>query len=121
MRSLSDEMFKNFQVKRIEHIEVENQTSNFVTTNQIMEMLTDQYNDLQAEGFQVSAPDSVNLFAVEICKMDLQRIFDNLFSNIRKYADKAHSISVLVLSRLTRNSFPRLLKNPKYLIEQRNL
>lgn len=96
MQSLSDEMFRNFQVKRIEHIEVENQTSNFVTTNQIMEMLTDQYNDLQAEGFQVSAPDSVNLFAVEICKMDLQRIFDNLFSNIRKYADKAHSISVSV-------------------------
>ena len=64
--------------------------------NQIMEMLTDQYNDLQAEGFQASAPDSVNLFAVEICKMDLQRIFDNLFSNIRKYADKAHSISVSV-------------------------
>lgn len=96
MQSLSDEMFRTFQVKRIEHIEVENQTSNFVTTNQIMEMLTDQYNDLQAEGFQVSAPDSVNLFAVEICKMDLQRIFDNLFSNIRKYADKAHSISVSV-------------------------
>lgn len=96
MQSLSDEMFRNFQVKRVEHIEVEHQSSNFVTTNQIMEMLTDQCCDLQAEGFQVSAPDSVNFFAVEICKMDLQRIFDNLFSNIRKYADKAHSISVSV-------------------------
>lgn len=96
MQSLSDEMFRNFQVKRVEHIEVEHRSSNFVTTNQIMEMLTDQYCDLQAEGFQVSAPDSVNFFAVEICKMDLQRIFDNLFSNIRKYADKAQSISVSV-------------------------
>ena len=96
MQSLSDEMFRNFQVKRVEHIEAEHQSSNFVTTNQIMEMLTDQCCDLQAEGFQVSAPDSVNLFAVEIYKMDLQRIFDNLFSNIRKYADKVHSISVSV-------------------------
>lgn len=96
MQSLSDEMFRNFQVKRVERIEVEHQSPNFVTTNQIMEMLTDQCCDLQAEGFQASAPDSVNFFAVEICKMDLQRIFDNLFSNIRKYADKAHSISVSV-------------------------
>lgn len=96
MQFLSDEIFRNFQVKRVEHIEVENQSSNFVTTNQIMEMLIDQCSDLQAEGFHVSAPDRVNLFVVEIYKMDLQRIFDNLFSNIRKYADKARMISVSV-------------------------
>lgn len=96
MQSLSDEIFRNFPVKRVEHIEAENRSSNFVTTSQIMEMLMEQCSDLQAEGFQMSASDRVDLFAVEICRMDLQRIFDNLFSNMRKYADKAHMISISV-------------------------
>lgn len=96
MQSLSDEMFRNFQVKHSNYVDIESQSSAFVPMREVIEILTDQCCDLQDEGFQVTISDSVSPCFVQIHRKDLQRIFDNLFSNLRKYADKEQLISVSV-------------------------
>lgn len=96
MQSLSDEMFRSFQVRQTNYAGLEKQSSESVPAKQMVEILTDQCCDLQDEGFQVTISDSVSPCFIQIHRKDLQRIFDNLFSNLRKYADKEQLISVSV-------------------------
>ena len=56
------------------------------------QLLTEQGGDLRREGFDVEPPVFRRSFALYLRTEDAVRVFDNLFSNLRKYADPAFPI-----------------------------
>ena len=63
-------------------------------------MLLDQFMlelqfDLQDDGFNVSRIDFIGDCRVSADTMYLKRVFDNLLSNLRKYADKSRPVMIL--------------------------
>ncbi len=56
------------------------------------QLLTEQGGDLRREGFDVELPEFRRTFALYLRTEDAVRVFDNLFSNLRKYADPAFPI-----------------------------
>ena len=56
------------------------------------QLLTEQGGDLRREGFDVEPPVFRRAFALYLRTEDAVRVFDNLFSNLRKYADPAFPI-----------------------------
>ena len=51
------------------------------------QLLEEQCGDLRREGFQVQPPTFSEEFTLFLRTEDMVRVFDNLFSNLRKYAD----------------------------------
>jgi len=95
MKQLSDEMFGHFRVEP--HVPVpQEQVSGQVLFGQLLGELC---FDLQASGFSADPPLIPHDFQLSVPIIELRRILDNLFSNIKKYADPAEPVeSVLTLS-----------------------
>ena len=87
MHTLSDEMFRHFQVQPEEP--VAHPDGQPVSAQRLEQMLADQCRDLRAAGFDAVAETAADIGPVAIGERDLQRVLDNLFSNITKYADPA--------------------------------
>lgn len=109
MQVLSDEMFRYFQVGRKEDATgAERKGEMAVRTGQnaetdsewelvsgpilLSQMLADQSYDLEKEGFVVKLPDIEGDFRLLVKVEDVRRIFDNIFSNLRKYADAQYPV-----------------------------
>lgn len=90
MHTLSDEMFRHFQVQPGEVVPYADTSS--VSGRQLRQMLADQSRDLQAAGFETAADVDTDAGPVAICEGDLRRVLDNLFSNVTKYADPAQPV-----------------------------
>ena len=89
MRVLSDEIFSHFRVQgETRHTEVEAIPGAMLLSQRIAE----QCYDLQAEGYQADPPEIEGDYMLRVDVRDMQRIFDNLFSNLRKYADRLYPI-----------------------------
>ena len=58
------------------------------------QLLTEQCDDLRREGFDVEPPVFFHDFSLYLSTADVVRIFDNLFSNLRKYADPAIPVHI---------------------------
>ena len=56
------------------------------------QLLTEQGGDLRREGFDMEPPVFRRAFTLYLRTEDAVRVFDNLFSNLRKYADPAFPI-----------------------------
>lgn len=58
------------------------------------QLLEEQCGDLRREGFAVQPPTFTEDFTLFLRTEDMVRVFDNLFSNFRKYADPAFPVSI---------------------------
>lgn len=61
------------------------------------QLLSEQCEDLRREGFDVQPPVFGSAFTLYLRTEDAVRIFDNLFSNLKKYADPAFPVSVRLI------------------------
>ena len=94
MKSLSDEMFRHFQVDVAPEAEAKAETVSGALL--LSQMLSEVCFDLQAAGFQASLPIIDGEFCLAVPVFNLRRIFDNLFSNIKKYADPSKPVAITV-------------------------
>ena len=58
------------------------------------QVLSELCYELQLEGFLVEPPTFQDSFYLYLSTSDVLRIFDNLFSNLKKYADPAKTITI---------------------------
>ena len=58
------------------------------------QLLTEQCDDLRREGFTIQPPVFDRKFTLYLRTEDAVRVFDNLYSNFRKYADPASPIEI---------------------------
>lgn len=58
------------------------------------QILSEQCGDLQREGFTVCPPIFDRPFGLYLRTEDVLRVFDNLFSNLRKYADRSAPVRI---------------------------
>ncbi|MDE7219381.1 MAG: ATP-binding protein [Oscillospiraceae bacterium] len=58
------------------------------------QLLSEQCDDLRREGFQIQSPVFDRDFDLYLRTEDAVRVFDNLFSNLRKYADAAAPVLI---------------------------
>ena len=94
MKELSDEMFRHFQVKQSP---APTEGADRVSGNLLLsQLISELCFDLQASGFTAEPPVINGEFDLHIPTLDLKRIFDNLFSNMKKYADKSKAVCISV-------------------------
>lgn len=94
IKQLSDEMFRTcLVVKEPTSEEKEASVSGSVLLAQI---LSEQCFDLQSAGFSAEPPVIEGDFALSTPTVTLRRIFDNLFSNVKKYADPSKPVVLAV-------------------------
>lgn len=92
MRDLSDEMFRHFQVRKSPSADTEPE---LVSGPALLgQMLGEQCYDLQDAGFTVEPPVPEGQYALQVRPEEVLRIFDNLFSNLKKYADPAYPVLI---------------------------
>lgn len=103
MQVLSDEMFRYFQIgQKEEPAPLAGQEAGTDSEREsvsgpilLSQMLADQGYDLEKEGFTVRLPELEGDFRILVKVEDVRRIFDNIFSNLRKYADPRHPVLFL--------------------------
>lgn len=92
LKEMSDEIFLRFQV---EANNLPASRAELVEGSQLLgQVLSELCYDLQLEGFSVEPPTFQNSFYLYLSTSDILRIFDNLFSNLKKYADPAKPITI---------------------------
>ncbi len=92
MRDMSDEMFRHFEIQKKTDPELEIvPVSGAVFLSQL---ISEQCWELQAEGFDVQPPVMEGSYLLQIRVEDVKRIFDNLFSNLKKYSDPQYPIDI---------------------------
>mgnify|MGYP005788359661 FL=1 len=94
MRTLSDEMFRHFQVGEAPAPEEGwERLSGPVFLGQL---LAEESFDLTDAGFSVEPAVTEGAYCLYLRTEDICRVFDNLFSNLKKYADPHHPIRLSV-------------------------
>jgi two-component sensor histidine kinase len=79
------------------------------------QLLTEQCDDLCREGFIIQPPVFDRKFTLCLRTEDAVRVFDNLYSNFRKYADPASPIEITwkdASERITLRFRSRVLSSP---------
>lgn len=93
LKDLTDELFKYFLVfGRADH---EMNMEEFDARMLLDQFMLELQFDLQDDGFNVSRIDFIGDCRVSADTMYLKRVFDNLLSNLRKYADKSRPVMIL--------------------------
>ena len=94
MRALSDEMFRHFQVREEPAPEEGREAVDGPVF--LGQLLAEQCFDLADAGFALEPPVPDGDYRLYIRTEDICRVFDNLFSNLKKYADPAAPIRLAV-------------------------
>ena len=94
MRALSDEMFRHFQVREAPAPEEGREAVDGPVF--LGQLLAEQCFDLADAGFALEPPVPDGDYRLYIRTEDICRVFDNLFSNLKKYADPAAPIRLAV-------------------------
>lgn len=90
LKEMGDEMFSRFQMDWREE-----EGPELVDGAELLgQILAEQCYDLQREGFGVEPPVFGRPFPLRVRAADVLRVFDNLFSNLKKYADKTRFIRI---------------------------
>ena len=94
MRALSDEMFRHFQVEAAPAPEAARE----VVSGPVFlgQLLAELCFDLSDAGFQAEPPVVEGEYRLSVRTEDICRVFDNLFANLKKYADPACPIRLSV-------------------------
>jgi signal transduction histidine kinase len=94
MKSLLDEMFRHFQIEPAPEAGSRAETVSGALL--LSQLLSEMCFDLQAAGFDAELPVVDGEFNLTISVFNMRRVFDNLFSNIKKYADASKPVAVTV-------------------------
>ena len=94
MRALSDEMFRHFKVEAPPEPAAEREAVDGPVF--LGQLLAEQCFDLADGGFRLEPPVVEGDYRLCVRTEDICRVFDNLFSNLKKYADPAHPVLVTV-------------------------
>lgn len=93
IKSLTDQLFASAQVNLPESALA--QPPEVVDGAALLgQLLAEQCDDLRREGFEVVPPVFDAGFSLYLQTADTVRIFDNLFSNLRKYADPSFPVTI---------------------------
>jgi signal transduction histidine kinase len=93
LKSLTDELFKYFLVFGGEDIHLEMETYD---AGILLDQLVGEASvELSASGFNVHVVKFKGECSIKVDVLHLKRVFDNLFSNVRKYADPSRPVVVL--------------------------
>lgn len=107
LREMSDELFRYFQITQEPAGVAQPQVVSGPTL--LTQMLGEQCIDLQGRGLKVALPDIQGDWEAKLCPEDILRVFDNLFSNLGKYADPAQEIRLSWTE--TEETFTLVLEN----------
>ncbi|OMF98140.1 HAMP domain-containing sensor histidine kinase [Paenibacillus sp. FSL R7-0337] len=92
IKHLSDKLFEYFTVYNTEENDLEFESYDGI---QLMDQLIDEHSMLlENHGFQVAWEPSPVPFRVDLHLISFRRVFDNLFSNITKYADTSAPVTI---------------------------
>lgn len=92
IKHLSDKLFEYFTVYNTEENDLEFESYDGI---QLMDQLIDEQSMLlENHGFRVAWVPSPVPFRVELHLISFRRVFDNLFSNITKYADTSAAVTI---------------------------
>ena len=116
IKDLTDELFGYFLVygKGTENLIIEEYNGLIL----LQQLLGEHIIDLENNGFTVRTTPPEKQFLIHIDVNSLKRVFDNLFSNIEKYADRSREITVTgrleedritisIVNRIPRTAAPR--------------
>ena len=93
LKDLTDGLFKYFLV--FGRADLEMNMEEFDARMLLDQFMLELQFDLQDDGFNVSRIDFIGDCRVSADTMYLKRVFDNLLSNLRKYADKSRPVMIL--------------------------
>ena len=92
IKHLSDKLFEYFTVYNTEENDLEFESYDGI---QLMDQLIDEQSMLlESHGFRVEWESAPVPFRVELHLISFRRVFDNLFSNITKYADASAPVTI---------------------------
>lgn len=96
MKQMTDRLFEYFVAFKSDMDEPENEMKEFDGLELFMQLISEKTLLMEEEefSFAVSVPEKD--FKVEVCISSLFRIFDNIFSNLKKYADKSEDIQISI-------------------------
>lgn len=93
LKALTDQLFDRAQVDAPE-AGLEHPPETVDGAALLGQLLAEQGGDLRREGFEVQLPVLERSFPLYLRTEDAVRVFDNLFSNFKKYADPAFPIRI---------------------------
>ena len=92
LKSLTDELFGFFLV--FGKPQPDQAPEEFDAATLLEQILLEHELDLTQRGFQVETSPAEVCGTLRVDLTHLRRVFDNLFSNVRKYADPAHPVTI---------------------------
>ncbi|MFM9278680.1 HAMP domain-containing sensor histidine kinase [Paenibacillus jiagnxiensis] len=92
IKHLSDKLFEYFTVFNTEDDDLE--LDLFDGIQLIDQLIDEQLTILQNNGFHFQFNSCDTPFQIEVHLISVRRVFDNLFSNITKYADKSRPVKI---------------------------
>lgn len=90
IKDLSDKLFEYFIVFNTDENDLEMES--FDGIQLIEQLIEEQAIILQNNGFVLELNSSCTSFNIEVSLISIRRVFDNIFSNIIKYADKSKPV-----------------------------
>lgn len=92
LKALTDELFKYFLVFGKAKLEL--QAESFEAPLLLGQMISEAQFDLVDAGFAVYVPEQVPPCLVSVDALYLKRVFDNLVSNVKKYAEPSEPVHI---------------------------
>ncbi|MDG0810403.1 sensor histidine kinase [Cohnella rhizosphaerae] len=93
IKALSDKLFEYFTVSSSFETE-EMELGTYEGRALLDQLIDEQLLATGREGFQFQVEPSLESFLLEINLVAIRRVFDNIFSNVQKYADPSHPIVI---------------------------
>ena len=92
IKYLSDKLFEYFTVSNTNKEDLE--LESFDGNQLIDQIIDEQLLILQSNGFRLEFDSCDTPFNIEVNLISIRRVFDNIFSNITKYADKSMPVKI---------------------------
>lgn len=96
MKQMTDRLFEYFLAFKGDMDEPEMELEEFDGLELFMQLISEKTLLMEEDGFTFTISVSETDFKVNICISSLFRIFDNIFSNLMKYADKTENIRISI-------------------------
>ncbi|MGZ9585677.1 HAMP domain-containing sensor histidine kinase [Paenibacillus marinisediminis] len=96
MKQMSDRLFEYFLAFKSDRDEPEIELKEFNGLELFMQLISEHTLLMEEDGFSFTISVAETDFKVRVCISSLLRIFDNIFSNLMKYADRTENIRVSI-------------------------
>ncbi|WP_340003629.1 HAMP domain-containing sensor histidine kinase [Paenibacillus sp. FSL K6-0276] len=96
MKQMTDRLFEYFLAFKSDMDEPEMELKEFNSLELFMQLISEKTFLLEEQGFTFTISVSETDFKIKVYISSLLRIFDNIFSNLMKYADKTENIRISI-------------------------